>query len=108
MKIQHRFYKYRKHYAGGISEWEIIHLPDEEDPKHFFDEKYNWSDNVRRIEWYKIKCPPKDWLEKQIDRLQSRAGAMNNLADDYFKLLYAPSSRYECNTIRNTNRKHRF
>lgn len=84
-----KFYKYRTTWSSGPSTWEYIRLPEGETPKSFFREmerEHEWSEHFRGIDYRKTE-PPREWLEKEIIRLETLSESVLKLSDAYRNIL---------------------
>lgn len=85
-----KFYKFRRQGSSSPGTWEYIRLPEGETPKSFFDEmerEDTLSEYFRGLEFKKIKAPPKEWLQSEIESFRKQRLKLNHLANEYLVLL---------------------
>jgi len=80
-----KFLKYRHKWASGYSRWEYVSIDDccvsnESVLEEFIEDivaKNGWSDKYRGLEHEVLDLPPKEWLEKEINRISRRIVSYN-------------------------------
>jgi hypothetical protein len=83
------FLKYRHKFAHGYGNWEYT-----EEYGHDIDylnetlqREHDWSDKYRGMDVEVIECPPKEWLEKRIERMYSILLYYSKTSEELTKLL---------------------
>ena len=70
-----KFYRIRKNWAWGSSQWEY-HFENDLDSDEIAEDVHaenSYSDKYRGCDIERDVVPPKDWLEKELDRSKSNA-----------------------------------
>jgi len=70
MKTKFRWYKFRLGWSHGYSKWDYTNIPYGYTARRYFesrDSEYSYSEHFRGHQWKKIKSPPKEFLEKEIE-----------------------------------------
>ncbi len=98
IKLPIQFFKYRKLYSHGYTEWNYDILPNqygntEEHLEEFIQENLLtehdkfFSESYRYFEFEFIDLPPKEWLEQQIQYMTLKRDILNIQIEQFNNLL---------------------